>query len=193
MDYFTRHNFKGLLRGDQKAQTEHLTKMWAVGGYSVNDCLTYLDENPIGPEGDKRFIPSNFQELKQDMIAPWEAKQQQATQKPAVQPTKAQATLTEQQAYAVIWPAFDRVQKRAEKHIPVLQKRHGENLEALTLALAEFNAEMRELICAGLQDIWQSFDGDAGYLVGTLCGDAPIVFKETAWSLATALADRKAA
>ena len=193
MDNFTRHNFKGLLRGDQKAQTEHLTKLWGIGGYSVNDCLSYLDENPIGPEGDLRFVPSNYQELKVGMIAPWEAKQQQAAQKPATPPVAPKAALTEAQAYAVVWPSFDRVQKRAEKHIPVLQKRHGDDLAAFTLALADFNAEMRELVLSGLLDIWQSFDGDPDYLQATLAGNQPIVFEETARALASVLAERKAA
>lgn len=183
MNVFTRHNFKGQLRGDLKAQTEHLTKMWQIGVYSGNACLEYLDENPGGPELDKRFIPSNFQELKENMVAPWEAKQQ-ATQKP-------RAAITEQQAYAVIWPFFDRVQKRAEKHIPVLQKRHGANLEEFTAALADFNAEMREMILTGLQDVWQSFNGDAAILQAALTGNQPILFEETARLLAAHLAKER--
>lgn len=58
-----KHDFKGRLRGDTAAQTNHITQMIGWGVYSPNDALEYLDRNPIGPDGDKRFVPLNYQLL----------------------------------------------------------------------------------------------------------------------------------
>lgn len=58
--YFAKHNFDGLVRGDMATRTTHLRQMFGIGAYSVNDILEILDRNPVGPDGDKRFIPLNM-------------------------------------------------------------------------------------------------------------------------------------
>lgn len=60
---FTRLNLKGLLRGDTAAQTEHVSKMLGQGVYDIDEARSYLDLNPIGPDGKKRFVPVNMQLL----------------------------------------------------------------------------------------------------------------------------------
>lgn len=48
--YYTRHNFKGLLKGDLKAQTEHLTKMVSNGIYTPDEARYYDEKAPL-PDG----------------------------------------------------------------------------------------------------------------------------------------------
>lgn len=61
---FTSMNVKALLRGDSRARSEYYRNLWGVGALSTNDILRLEDENPIGPEGDTRFIPMNHMSLK---------------------------------------------------------------------------------------------------------------------------------
>lgn len=58
--YFVKHNFYSLLRGDSKAQAEFFRTMFNIGVYSPNRILGLLDENGIGPDGDRRFVPMNM-------------------------------------------------------------------------------------------------------------------------------------
>jgi hypothetical protein len=59
-EYFWEHNLEGLLRGDSAARGEFYTKLFAVGGITPNQVAELENWNPIGPEGDKRFVPLNF-------------------------------------------------------------------------------------------------------------------------------------
>jgi HK97 family phage portal protein len=61
---FTKLNFLGLLRGDTPARTAYYQSLLDRGVFSVNDVLELEDRNPIGPDGDKRFVPLNMQLLK---------------------------------------------------------------------------------------------------------------------------------
>jgi HK97 family phage portal protein len=60
---FSSINFHALLRGNIAAQTAHIKDMLGVGVYDINDARDYLDLNPIGADGDKRFVPMNMQLL----------------------------------------------------------------------------------------------------------------------------------
>lgn len=60
---FTRINVKTLLRGNTAAQQAFLTAMIDRGIFNVNESREYLDMDPIGPDGDKRFVPMNMQLL----------------------------------------------------------------------------------------------------------------------------------
>lgn len=60
---FTKLNFHALLRGNTAAQTAHIKEMLGWGVYNVNEAKAYLDQNPIGPDGEKRFVPMNMQLL----------------------------------------------------------------------------------------------------------------------------------
>lgn len=60
---FTKLNMDSLLRGDTAARTQHYKDLFDRGVYSVNDILELEDRNPIGPDGDKRFVPINFTTL----------------------------------------------------------------------------------------------------------------------------------
>ncbi|PRY10292.1 HK97 family phage portal protein [Pontibacter ummariensis] len=53
-------NVNGLLRGDIKSQTEHIQNMMDRGVYSINDALSFLGRNTIGPEGERRLVQRNM-------------------------------------------------------------------------------------------------------------------------------------
>lgn len=58
--YFAEFNFDGLLRGDSATRADIYMKGVQTGRYSINEILRLENVNPIGPEGDKRFIPMNL-------------------------------------------------------------------------------------------------------------------------------------
>ena len=62
--YFAEFLIDGLLRGDTEARWGAYNKGFQVGAFSVNDILELENRNPIGPEGDERFVPLNMVPLK---------------------------------------------------------------------------------------------------------------------------------
>jgi HK97 family phage portal protein len=65
--YTCKHIVQGLLRGDSVARADYYQKMTQMGAFNVNDVLELEDRNPIGPEGDVRYMPLNMAPLtKQD-------------------------------------------------------------------------------------------------------------------------------
>ena len=68
--YYAEFVVEGLLRGDSKARAEFYSKLFQVGGFSVNDILEKENMNPIGPEGDERFVPVNMMPLKHALLQP---------------------------------------------------------------------------------------------------------------------------
>lgn len=63
--YFAEHSIEGLLRGDSKSRAEYYTKMFQIGVFSINDIRELENQNSIGPEGDKHFVPLNMVSLGQ--------------------------------------------------------------------------------------------------------------------------------
>lgn len=61
--FFTDIDLRGLMRGDAKARGEYYQMMRNTGAYSVNQILVAEGENPIGPEGDKRVMQSQYTTL----------------------------------------------------------------------------------------------------------------------------------
>ena len=60
---YTKINLNALMRGDAKSRGEFYQLMRQIGAMSVNDILALEDMNPIGPEGDKRVMQSQFTTL----------------------------------------------------------------------------------------------------------------------------------
>jgi HK97 family phage portal protein len=56
--FYTKYDFRGLLRGDHASRTAYYTAMLDRGVYSINDVRALEDENPI-ENGDARFVPLN--------------------------------------------------------------------------------------------------------------------------------------
>ena len=68
--YFAEFLIDGLMRGDSTSRAEYYSKMFAVGGFSVNDILEKENMNPIGAEGDQRFVPMNMIPIDKAMNEP---------------------------------------------------------------------------------------------------------------------------
>jgi HK97 family phage portal protein len=62
---YTKHAFNGLLRGNSKDRAQFYKEMFAVAGFSVNQILELEDLDPIGPQGDLRFVPANMMTLEE--------------------------------------------------------------------------------------------------------------------------------
>ncbi len=60
---YTKLNYNALLRGDAAARGTFYTTMLDRGIFSVNEVRELEDMNPIGPDGDKRFVQANMQLL----------------------------------------------------------------------------------------------------------------------------------
>jgi HK97 family phage portal protein len=58
--YHTGFNINGFLKGDIAAQTSHIEKMLLYGVYNQNMALSFLDQNTIGPEGERRYVQQNM-------------------------------------------------------------------------------------------------------------------------------------
>ena len=71
-DHFAEFVIDGLLRGNSAARAEYYNKIFQIGGLCVNDILELENRNPIGPEGDERFVPMNMQPLKRAIEEPEE-------------------------------------------------------------------------------------------------------------------------
>lgn len=69
-EHFAEFVIDGLLRGNSAARADYYNKIFQIGGLSVNDILELENRNPIGPEGDERFIPMNMQPLKRAIEEP---------------------------------------------------------------------------------------------------------------------------
>jgi len=58
---YCKHNVNALLRGDMRTRGEFYRLMREIGVYNANHILALEDENGIGAEGEKRFVPVNWQ------------------------------------------------------------------------------------------------------------------------------------
>lgn len=65
-------NLDELKRGDMAAQAAFAREMLGWGVFSVNDARRFLNRNPIGADGEKRFVPMNMMLLEKagDEVAP---------------------------------------------------------------------------------------------------------------------------
>lgn len=80
-EYFYEHLVDGLMRGDAAARSAFYTSLFQVGGITPNKIAELENWNPIGPEGDKRFVPLNMVPLDQAGVM-----QQVDTDEPAPEP-----------------------------------------------------------------------------------------------------------
>lgn len=58
---YCKHAVNAMLRTDAKTRGEFYRLMREIGAYTANQVLAYEDENGIGPDGDRRFVPVNWQ------------------------------------------------------------------------------------------------------------------------------------
>lgn len=60
---YSKHRVEGFLRGDSQARAAFYKTLRELGVLTANDILDLEDMDPIGPLGDLRFVPSNWQTL----------------------------------------------------------------------------------------------------------------------------------
>jgi HK97 family phage portal protein len=58
--FYVKFKVEGLLRGDSAGRSSFYQKMFGVGAFSPNTILALEDMDPIGDEGDVRYVPSNY-------------------------------------------------------------------------------------------------------------------------------------
>ena len=163
------HNLNSLLRGDTRAQTEHIRTMSNIGVYSINESRSFLGQNGIGPEGDKRFVAQNMMELRPNMPDPTMQKSRPAAppaQRAVEAPTMPAMTL--EKAEAIFKPAIDRASIKADKAVPRLQNKHKDCEEDLICAVHGLYSELRRDILNNTMPIWITLDGDRDALVSAI-------------------------
>ncbi|WP_245430939.1 phage portal protein [Rhodoplanes roseus] len=57
---YVKFNMNAMLRGDTAARAAFYKEMFAVAGLTPNQICALEDMDPIGPDGDHRFVPANF-------------------------------------------------------------------------------------------------------------------------------------
>ena len=67
---YCKHDVRALLRGDSAARSAFYRELWNIGVWSVNEIREMEDENPIGVEGDARFVPLNMTTLEEAAEGP---------------------------------------------------------------------------------------------------------------------------
>lgn len=68
--YFVKFNMNALLRGDSAARAAFYKSMFEVAGMSPNQICELEDMDPIGADGDERFVSNNVQSLKNAINPP---------------------------------------------------------------------------------------------------------------------------
>ena len=101
-----------LMRGDSKARADYYKQRWATGSMSANEIRRAEDENGIGEEGDRYYVPVNF--MPTDMIGNEPA--------PTTEP--------------LVRSVFDRLETAQRK----ILERCGDDEEKLTAALESHRA-----------------------------------------------------
>lgn len=62
-EFFLEFNLEALLRGDSESRAKFYTAMYMLGVYNTNEIRARENENPIGAEGDVRYVPGNLMKL----------------------------------------------------------------------------------------------------------------------------------
>jgi HK97 family phage portal protein len=61
--WYAQHDMNALMRGDSVSMGDYMTKIFMMGGLSVNQVCEESGRNPIGELGNKRFVAANLVEL----------------------------------------------------------------------------------------------------------------------------------
>jgi len=119
-EYFFEHLIDGLMRGDAEARGEYYTKLFAVGGITPNEINELENRNPIGPDGDKRFVPLNMIPL--DMAGQTEPKQTKASENKSLYRSRLEG------AYRRLFTdAIGRITRKEAQRVNWIRKNQGNN------------------------------------------------------------------
>lgn len=192
------HNFNGLLRGDIRAQTEHLRIMMDRGVYDINEARQFLGQNSIGDNGGKRFVASNMMELS-TAGTPQQQRQPQRNGRPAPTPPQEPApppqrprrsTLSQEQALAIVSPVINRSQRKYERAAERAEKKHEGDAEAFADALNQLAETIRQEMADNVKEFWTALGGKEDDAILVIQGGKPgyISFDDIRDKLASILA-----
>lgn len=68
--YYVKFNMNAFLRGDMKARAAFYKELFSVAGISPNMICALEDIEPVGPDGDHRFVSAGFTTLDRAIHAP---------------------------------------------------------------------------------------------------------------------------
>lgn len=112
---YTKMNLKARLRADAKSRAQYYREMNQIGVLTVNEIRREEDMDPIGPEGDTRYVPLNMGKLGADAAS--------APEPSTADPAPARASLASMRA--VVDAAVDTVATKAEKATERARKKAG--------------------------------------------------------------------
>ena len=119
-EYFFEHLIDGLMRGDAAARADFYQKLFAVGGITPNQICEIENWNPIGPEGDRRFVPLNMIPL--DKAGLVEPKQTKSTENKSLYRSRIE------NAYQRIFiDAIGRITRQEAQRVNWIRKNQGNN------------------------------------------------------------------
>jgi HK97 family phage portal protein len=149
-------NLDERMRGDTAARAEYYKTMSMVGALSVNEMRVQENLNPIGPDGDKRFVQLNMQLLENAGEEP------PPGQEPPTEPASDELrTRIESAGLDVLRDAVRRALKR-EEHEARRQLKAGKPYEKWSgKFLAEHRDYMREILLPPLRLLEQCYGGAA--------------------------------
>ncbi|MFA5160309.1 MAG: phage portal protein [Candidatus Omnitrophota bacterium] len=143
-EYFFEHLIDGLMRGDSAARASFYASLFPLGGITPNQICEIENWNPIGPEGDKRFVPLN-------MIPLVEAGKQQET--PRQQNNRSIYRSRIESAYSRLFTdAVGRVTRKEAQRVNWIRKNQSSNG-----AMTEFYREFPEYIKKQAFPVFLSF------------------------------------
>lgn len=132
---------QALLRGDMKARAEYYRIRFSIGSLNQNEIKELESENPIGPEGETYYVPSNL------TPAALAAQGIVSSGKPGGKPQERQGTIgvstkrLARQAHALLAEALERVTAKEIKAVQRAAKKHEGDAEAFGKWAEEFYAE----------------------------------------------------
>ena len=144
---FVKHNFAGRLRGNVTARSQFYTQLLDRGVFSINDVLELEDRNPVGPDGDKRFVQQNMQLLDK---AGEEPPPGQVPAAPATPTAKPKPKAEGMALLPVLEDACKRVFRREEHRVNDALKKTDGNAEALLVWLDSTEEDRRTYLIEAL-------------------------------------------
>jgi HK97 family phage portal protein len=147
-EYFYEHLIDGLMRGDAAARAEFYTKLFGIGGITANKIAELENWNPVGPEGNIRFVPLNFMPLRDAIKEPKPEKESEG------EPKDEQNRLTyrsriEDAYLRLLSDAIGRVTRQESQRINWLYKQGG--------GLEEFYRDFPDYIQKQVAPVFCSF------------------------------------
>lgn len=167
-EFFAKHNFEALLRGNSEARSKFLREMFNIGAVSQNDVREKLDMNPIGEEGDVYYIQGQM--IRSEDAA--EGATNASDEPPAGrmdgfenepnQPEQRQAVERRDAMLALIDNALARCNSKESLAWKNVMKKHGGDSEALNKWLQGFRKKHRDYVFDSVLPVAVSIAGIFG-------------------------------